>query len=1172
MDEQLKNILDLPILQQMLDSLWHVSGIPLGIIDAEGEVLVEAGWQELCRGYHCKNPDIGQKCLLNWLTSSARGKDDSAGGQPFEFVCDSGLVTLGQPIVFDDHYLGILFVGQLLYEPPDLEFFRQQAIRSGFDPQFYLQHLAEVPVIPREKALEILALHAIQVQLLSDAGMRKLQEEKTRKNHEESEKTFRSLFENANDGIAITRLDGTILEINSSVCQLLGFTRDELVGCDITSLVEPPLRETIPARIAQLMSDGHALFETMLQHKNGRPISIEISTRLINFHGQPALLGNLRDLTERKEAARALQISENRFRTIFETAAVGMVTTSAEGSFVQVNPQFCDFLGYTESELLKLKVGDITAPEDRAESQRLVDEAFSGKKPVINVEKRYLCKDGTKVWGLVTAAYLPVESDSGIASVAIIQDINKSKAIEETLLESEQVFQSVINTTPLGMHMYVLEDDGRLIFSGYNQAANEILGVDHSRFLGMEMSEAFPNVDADGLRNRYRQVCVTGEAWHSQQFTYDDEKISGAYELHVFRIAPLRVAGMFMEVTERIRATETVRTSEATLRSILTAAPMSIGLVRNRVFGWVNRWMMEELGYAEEELIGQSAIMLYESQAEFERVGREKYREVTHGRMGEVQTRWVGKDGKVIDMLLRSMPVDADDLDAGVIFTALNISEIMRSTKELHEKEEQVRLLLDSSGEAVYGLDTAGNCTFVNPMCLKLLGYSDKSEILGKNTHLLFHHTYHDGASHPEEECEVYEAFRLGYSVHAAGDIFWRKDGTSFPVEYSSHPIVKDEEIVGSVVTFNDITDRQSAENALKQALHDARNSRKQVDAILKSVADALIVVDLDGQIILVNSAAEKLFDQGYNLDDGAAIRQVLKDEAFLERVRSVLSGRVHQRPYDLHLPDARGGFDKILEARITPMRGADEMMNGAVLTLRDVTREREIDRLKDDFISTAAHELRTPMTSIQGYSELILEGMENFNAGQLKDFVAIIHERSEALSRIIGDMLDLSRVQSGRLIIINPFPDDLGALLAQALQPYRHKKGKHTFLALVPDDLPLVLFDADKIAQVLDNLISNAVKFSPKGGQITLSAKSHADRIEVTVADKGIGMSPAEQERVFEKFYRADTSNTGVSGLGLGMSLVKEIVKAHGGETRLESSPGVGTTVVFSLPTGKLS
>ncbi len=200
------------------------------------------------------------------------------------------------------------------------------------------------------------------------------------------------------------------------------------MGRNIEALADPSVRRKIPARIAQVIAERSMLFETKLLHKSGQPVSIEINTRLINYHGQRALLGNIRDLTERKAAERALRVSENRFRTIFEAAAVGMVTTSADGSFVQVNPRFCSFLGYSKDELLQLKITDVTAPEDVAESRRLLQEVADGKRSFIDIEKRYLRKDGTKVWGRVTAAYLPVENESSIASVAMIQDITQRKS------------------------------------------------------------------------------------------------------------------------------------------------------------------------------------------------------------------------------------------------------------------------------------------------------------------------------------------------------------------------------------------------------------------------------------------------------------------------------------------------------------------------------------------------------------------------------------------------------------------------------------------------------------------------------------------------------------------------------------------------------------------------
>jgi PAS domain S-box-containing protein len=152
---------------------------------------------------------------------------------------------------------------------------------------------------------------------------------------------------------------------------------------------------------------------------------------------------------------------------------------------------------------------------------------------------------------------------------------------------------------------------------------------------------------------------------------------------------------------------------------------------------------------------------------------------------------------------------------AAVIFLERIIMEEEKVKKEMRESEERSRLLLDSTAEGIYGLDLQGNCTFCNPACLRLLGYEDVEDLLGKNVHELIHHTRPDGSPYPEEECRIYQAFRQGKGTHVDDEVLWRADGTSFPAEYWSYPIRRNGELIGSVVTFLDITERRQAEEAL---------------------------------------------------------------------------------------------------------------------------------------------------------------------------------------------------------------------------------------------------------------------------------------------------------------------------------------------------------------------
>jgi signal transduction histidine kinase len=286
-----------------------------------------------------------------------------------------------------------------------------------------------------------------------------------------------------------------------------------------------------------------------------------------------------------------------------------------------------------------------------------------------------------------------------------------------------------------------------------------------------------------------------------------------------------------------------------------------------------------------------------------------------------------------------------------------------------------------------------------------------------------------------------------------------------------------------------------------------------------------------------------------------------------MERIRLALEGVEKSAPVQLTLGNALEAEKIFLQIKVAPLEETPGDVRGAVAILYDVTREHEINQMKDEFISTAAHELRTPMTSILGYTELMLENPEQFEIGQLKEFLQIIFDRSKALSQIISDMLDLSRVQSGKLISLEQFSGDFVALVQKILPSYKYNDNQCKIIIDADEDLPQILFDPHKMTQVLDNLISNAVKFSPDGGTINVILRATSDEIVVAIEDQGLGMSPEQLEQVFDKFYRVDSSNTAISGLGLGMSLVKSIIEGHGGRIWVESEVGVGTVAHFTLP-----
>ncbi|MDO3377772.1 ATP-binding protein [Geoalkalibacter halelectricus] len=351
----------------------------------------------------------------------------------------------------------------------------------------------------------------------------------------------------------------------------------------------------------------------------------------------------------------------------------------------------------------------------------------------------------------------------------------------------------------------------------------------------------------------------------------------------------------------------------------------------------------------------------------------------------------------------------------------------------------------------------------------------------------------------------------------------------------------------------------------LQQALHEAHQARERIDAILRSVGDGLLVVNESGEVLLANQAARLLLNLAEGKVVGRPLADLLRNQLLLERLRQALAAAGGEQVFDVELLDAQGAR-RIIEARTSAIHGQGQGRDGILVLCQDVTQARLIDRMKSEFISTVAHEFRTPLATVLGFSELLLS-REDFTPEQRREFLTYIFEKADALAAIVDDLLDLSRIESGREIELRKEPSAPDQLFLPVIRDFRLQHPDAEFeVALAPSAADL-LVDRRKSAQVMENLLSNAVKYSPGKRRVKISGYAEGAYYQVLVRDWGMGMTPEQQARVFEKFYRADSSNVAVSGTGLGMSIVKHIVEAHGGRVWLESAPGEGTSVYFTLP-----
>ena len=354
------------------------------------------------------------------------------------------------------------------------------------------------------------------------------------------------------------------------------------------------------------------------------------------------------------------------------------------------------------------------------------------------------------------------------------------------------------------------------------------------------------------------------------------------------------------------------------------------------------------------------------------------------------------------------------------------------------------------------------------------------------------------------------------------------------------------------------------SETTLKKSLKNTEEARKRIDTILRSINDGLIAVNPLGRIVLINQQAKTMLGFPKEVSTTESIGTLHLETALDQQISKTLSSGTGPTTPVEWAPRTKSGKNVVIRARTAPMLNEQGQLTGSISILYDITQERALDQVKTELISTAAHELRTPLTAIMGFIELLRD--DNTSPEQTEEYLRIVYDKCDHLEVLISDLLDLARIESGQPIRTTKKRQDIIPLITQSIESFRHTSIRPLNLS-VPDGAIQVLLDEGKFSQVINNLISNADKFSPENSAIQIACHQQGSDFVMTVTDEGIGMTDEQVERMFDKFYRADSSSTARGGLGLGMAITHNIVEAHQGRIEVESQPQKGTTIRVFLP-----
>ncbi|MGD8353795.1 MAG: PAS domain S-box protein, partial [Pseudomonadota bacterium] len=400
-----------------------------------------------------------------------------------------------------------------------------------------------------------------------------------------------------------------ILEANASFIASYGYSRDELTSMSLND-IRP--HEDVP-KVLENVTDlqSKQVYLGLWRHtkKDGTVIDVEITSGDFPFMDKPARLVLCHDVTEKIRIQKALEEREEQYRHLFEHNPMPMFIIEPETlRIINVNMATLNRYGYDKKEILKMTLRDIRPPED---VEGTVQRIKSMTGPVVKYGvSRHLTKDGELMFMDISSHEIQYEGKK--ARLALCSEITAQVSARKALEESELKFRSIVESSPMGLHMYRLDEDDNLILTDANPAADRILGIEHRPFMGSKIEDVFPGVGDSDLPVRLREVCSSGSPWSNEQFNYKDQQIEGAFEVYAFQTGQRTAAVLFLDVTEKKRAEEAIAESEEKFRLAFITSPDSVNINKfeNGEFVDINEGFSQIMGYDREEVIGRTTIEL----------------------------------------------------------------------------------------------------------------------------------------------------------------------------------------------------------------------------------------------------------------------------------------------------------------------------------------------------------------------------------------------------------------------------------------------------------------------------------------------------------------------------------------------------------------------------------
>jgi PAS domain S-box-containing protein len=904
---------------------------------------------------------------------------------------------------------------------------------------------------------------------------------------EQSLALAKELFDQASDSILIADLDGRFTEVNATACRMLGYAREELIGKTIVDIIPPEDVPRLAATREYLLSPGRVQVAEWTQlRKDGTPIPVEVSSKILPDGRWEAFV---RDISERKRIEQALQESEERFRLTVDEAPIGMALVALDGRFILVNRALCESVGYGSAELTKLTFQAITHPDDLDADLALAGRLARGEIPRYQLGKRLIRKDGTIVDIMLSASVLRGRDGGPRFYIAQMEDITERKRAEKEIRDLNASLDAIIENVPL---MLFVKESESLRFVRFNRAGQELLGWTMEELIGKNDYDFWSRAQADFFIQKDRETLQSGKV-----LDIAEEPIATRHQgiriLHTRKVPvldptgkPLFLLGISEDITERKRAEEALRVSEAKFSGIISiAADAIISIDDDQRITIFNDGAEKIFGYSRAEAIGALLDMLIpEPLRAIHRQHLERFAagEGTARPMGERLTTIAGrrKNGEEFPAEAAISKLQVGDK------TLLTVA--LRDITQRQRLEREQRFLAEAGAVLGATLDYERTLTTVARLVVRDFADWCVVELMGDLGQL--------------RRLKVVSADPAKAALCA---------------QLETLPIERDRPYLSRAVVET------------RQPLLIRHISAEQ----LESVAQGPEHLEALRAVNPVSLMALPLLSHG----------ELLGTLAFVSSTPGRLYGQA-----DLPLAEALADRAAV-----------------AIDNARLYRASVHATEFREEILGVVAHDLRNPLGAIlMQASALERQGPEPERRSQRPR--EIIERAATRMNGLIQDLLDVASMEAGRLAL-EPARLAASALVHEVVEMQRSLAASSSLeLQLeVAGELPEVWGDHDRLLQVFENLVGNAVKFTDAGGRIVVGADARDHEVVFRVADTGRGIAAENLPRIFDRFWQATTA--GRSGAGLGLAIAKGIVEAHGGRIWVQSTPGQGSTFFFSIP-----